>query len=220
MGLNYSSRSVSRAHISEDNPVSHVRVIGNGNLEEGVSENNVEIYSRSCNVSRLEASYLNFSCGRDCCSSLEPTSVDIVGHLPSYPFGMDIKTTFTATTSRLEDLEDYLPSSFQFDHNLALSTYEGDVGVERACNVENVGCGLNMVSTREVDGAFEFEGELHEAFTYVLSHLRVKDLLSVERVCNSPSSIVLGDPLFWTTIHIHRPPCERITDVGLMQIGG
>lgn len=41
-----------------------------------------------------------------------------------------------------------------------------------------------------------------------------------ERVCNSLSSIVQGDPLFWKTIHIYRPLCVRITDAGLMQLAG
>ncbi|KAL0336021.1 UNVERIFIED_CONTAM: F-box protein SKIP14 [Sesamum radiatum] len=107
MALNYSHRPVFPAHISEENLVSPVRIV-NGYLVEDVAEKNGEAYSRPWHMSRGEAEDRNFSCGRervDRCSSSESTSKDIVDLLPSDPFGMDIKTTFTAITGWLEDLE-------------------------------------------------------------------------------------------------------------------
>ncbi|KAL0357811.1 UNVERIFIED_CONTAM: F-box protein SKIP14 [Sesamum calycinum] len=100
MALNYSHRPVFPAHISEENLVSPVRIV-NGYLVEDVAEKNGEAYSRPWHMSRGEAEDRNFSCGRervDRCSSSESTSKDIVDLLPSDPFGMDIKTTFTAIT--------------------------------------------------------------------------------------------------------------------------
>ncbi|KAL0364274.1 UNVERIFIED_CONTAM: F-box protein SKIP14 [Sesamum angustifolium] len=107
MALNYSHRPVFPAHTSEENLVSPVRIV-NGYLVEDVAEKNGEAYSRPWHMSRGEAEDRNFSCGRervDRCSSSESTSKDIVDLLPSDPFGMDIKTTFTAITGWLEDLE-------------------------------------------------------------------------------------------------------------------
>ncbi|KAI3467655.1 hypothetical protein Pfo_024318 [Paulownia fortunei] len=107
MALNYSHRPVFPAHISEDNLVSPVRIV-NGYLVDGVPEKNGEGYPRPWHVSRGEAEERNFNCGRDRvdrCSSSESTSKDIVDLLPSDPFGMDIKTTVTAITGWLEDLE-------------------------------------------------------------------------------------------------------------------
>ncbi|KAH6823243.1 hypothetical protein C2S53_018892, partial [Perilla frutescens var. hirtella] len=111
------------------------------------------------------------------------------------------------------------------DAGIGLAPY--DVGFRPACNVGDVGfcnesasCNLDMGSSSEVEGASEFEGAPHEAFTYVLSYLGVKDLLSVERVCSSLASAVQGDPLYWKTIHIDQPLNERITDDVLVQLAG
>ncbi|KAL1550417.1 F-box protein SKIP14-like [Salvia divinorum] len=132
-------------------------------------------------------------------------------------------------------MQDYVPSGFEFDHNLdvalTFSTNEDEggmgSGLRSACNVENVGfsngsasCSHEMGSEREVEGASEFEGAPHEAFNYILSYLGVKDLLSVERSCSSLSSAARGDPLFWRTIHIDQPLNERITDDVLVQLAG
>ncbi|PIM98656.1 hypothetical protein CDL12_28863 [Handroanthus impetiginosus] len=107
MALNYSYRSVFPAHISEDDLASPLRIV-NGYLMEGVLERNGEGYTRPWHVSQGEAEERNFNCGRDRvdrCSSPESTSKDIVDLLPSDPFGMDIKTTFTAIAGWLEDME-------------------------------------------------------------------------------------------------------------------
>ncbi|KAL7135017.1 hypothetical protein ABFS83_11G064900 [Erythranthe nasuta] len=116
MALNYSHRQVFTPHIAEDNLVSPVRIM-NGYFVEGSSEKNGEGYSNTWHVGAGEADERNFECDIDIvdlCSSSELSSSsdnseseDIRNLLPTDPFnmGMDLKTTFTAITGWLEDLE-------------------------------------------------------------------------------------------------------------------
>ncbi|XP_073019604.1 F-box protein SKIP14-like [Primulina eburnea] len=107
MALNYSHRPVLTAHVSDDKLASPLRIV-NGYLVECVPEMNGEGYSGLWHGTLGEIDERSINCGRDgvdLCSSSESTSRDIVDLLPSDPFGMDIKTTFTAITGWLEDLE-------------------------------------------------------------------------------------------------------------------
>ncbi|XP_059633583.1 F-box protein SKIP14-like [Cornus florida] len=52
----------------------------------------------------------------------------------------------------------------------------------------------------------------HMALPFALSFLGVRDLLSMERVCESLRSMVRSDPLLWRSIHIDQPLNEKITD--------
>ncbi|KAL2233695.1 F-box protein SKIP14-like [Sesamum indicum] len=107
MALNYSQRPLFPALVSEDNLVSPMRIV-NGYCIEGVPEKNREGYARPWRASQGVTDDWHFNCGRDrvdCYCSKESNSKDIVDLLPSDPFGMDIKTTFTAISGWLEDLE-------------------------------------------------------------------------------------------------------------------
>ncbi|PIN26400.1 hypothetical protein CDL12_00859 [Handroanthus impetiginosus] len=107
MALNYSHWPTFTAHRPGDNLMSPLRIV-NGYLVEGVHENNGEGYARPWHATRKETQEWDFSCRTDrvddCCSP-ESISKDIADLLPSDPFGMDIKSTFTAITGWLEDLE-------------------------------------------------------------------------------------------------------------------
>ncbi|XAR51964.1 hypothetical protein NMG60_11006777 [Bertholletia excelsa] len=61
-------------------------------------------------------------------------------------------------------------------------------------------------------------GAPHDAFTFVLGYLGVKDLLSVERVCKSLRDAVRSDPLLWRSICIEQPLNGKITDDALLQL--
>ncbi|KZV39963.1 hypothetical protein F511_15625 [Dorcoceras hygrometricum] len=107
MALNYSHRPVLPAHVSDEKLSSPLRIV-NGYFVEGVSEKSGEAYSSVWRGSLGEIDERSINCGSDGvdrCGSSESTSKDIVDLLPSDPFGMDIKTTFTAITGWLEDLE-------------------------------------------------------------------------------------------------------------------
>ncbi|KAJ4959701.1 hypothetical protein NE237_019611 [Protea cynaroides] len=68
-------------------------------------------------------------------------------------------------------------------------------------------------------GEGEAEAEApHEALLFALSYLRVKDLLSAERVCRTLRSAVQNDVLLWKNIHIDQPLSERITDDLLVRL--
>lgn len=71
--------------------------------------------------------------------------------------------------------------------------------------------GAGCISDRE-------DGAPHEALTYALGYLGVKDLLSVEMVCRSLRHTVQNDPLLWRRIHIEKPLNERITDDILLHL--
>ncbi|CAL1413465.1 unnamed protein product [Linum trigynum] len=58
----------------------------------------------------------------------------------------------------------------------------------------------------------------HPCFTFVLSHLSPRDLLSVEMVCVSLHSAVRDDPFVWSNIYIDQPLSEKMTDDVLVQI--
>ncbi|KAK4402693.1 F-box protein SKIP14, partial [Sesamum angolense] len=93
--------------------------------------------------------------------SSESTSKDIVDLLPSDPFGMDIKTTFTAITGWLEDLEvdcggtsqlnekmnvgmQSVPSNLQYGKYIYGGTVWGerlapyDIGFQPSCNMGEI----------------------------------------------------------------------------------
>ncbi|KAL0372311.1 UNVERIFIED_CONTAM: F-box protein SKIP14 [Sesamum calycinum] len=203
--------------------------IVNGYRIEGVPEKNREGYVRPWHASQGETEDWHFHCGRDrvdCCCSKESNSKDIVDLLPSDPFGMDIKTTFTAITGWLEDLEVEYGGNCQFNEKLnnGFQSFPSNTQVYEKPDGDNVGysnetcCSSELQCCEEVEDATESEGVPHEALTFALSYLRVKDLLSVERVCRSLCSTVQGDPLLWMSIHIDQPLNERITDDLLLQL--
>ncbi|KAL5860626.1 hypothetical protein ACOSQ4_001922 [Xanthoceras sorbifolium] len=61
-------------------------------------------------------------------------------------------------------------------------------------------------------------GVAHEALSFALGYLGVKDLLVVERVCRSLRDAVRSDPLLWRSIHIDHPLNEKITDGALVKL--
>lgn len=70
----------------------------------------------------------------------------------------------------------------------------------------------------EVEGAAQSEEAPHEALKFSLLYLELKDLLSVEGVCSSLRSEVLGDSLLWKKIHIDQPLNDKITDDLLLKL--
>ncbi|KAG8383267.1 hypothetical protein BUALT_Bualt05G0166600 [Buddleja alternifolia] len=153
MALNCSHRPVFPARLSEDNLVSPMRIM-NGYLVEGGSEKNGEGYLRSWHESRGETDLWNFNGSWDRIhnsSSPESCSEDVVDLLPPDPFGMHIKTTLTAITGWLEDLEvDY--GGNMRNNNCRASQEDYDIFGERnliwsyalkfqpsPCNVKNMG---------------------------------------------------------------------------------
>lgn len=88
MALNFSHHLIFPSHISEDNPVSPMR-IGNGCLLE-------EILERGGNRRRERG---------DRIGSAELGSNDIINLLPLEPFLMDISATFTTVTGLLKDMQ-------------------------------------------------------------------------------------------------------------------
>ncbi|KAG6585201.1 F-box protein SKIP14 [Cucurbita argyrosperma subsp. argyrosperma] len=65
----------------------------------------------------------------------------------------------------------------------------------------------------EVDG-----GAPHEGLSFALYYLGIQDLCSIGRVCRSLHSVVQGDPLLWTNIHIDQPLNEKISNDILLQL--
>ncbi|KAJ8563117.1 hypothetical protein K7X08_031569 [Anisodus acutangulus] len=95
------------------------------------------------------------------------------------------------------------------------------VGLGSACNVGDT-AGFNNVGEAAGAGATscsvgEDEGAPHEALSFALSYLGVKDLLTVESVCRSLQLTVKNDPLLWRSIHIEQPLTEISDDV-LLQL--
>lgn len=102
------------------------------------------------------------------------------------------------------------------------------VGLGSACNVgdtagfNNVGSGSFLSQAMETGAGAtscsgEDEGAPHEALSFALSYLGVKDLLTVESVCRSLRLTVKNDPLLWRSIHIEKPLAEISDDV-LLQL--
>ncbi|KAK4399636.1 F-box protein SKIP14 [Sesamum angolense] len=102
----------------------------------------------------------------------------------------------------------------------ALAPYE--FGFQLACNRgDNVGysnetcCSSELQCCEEVEDATESEGVPHEALTFALSYLRVKDLLSVERVCRlalmyTCQFYIVDD------VKLCVPGCTRLTIEGIL----
>lgn len=102
------------------------------------------------------------------------------------------------------------------------------VGLGSACNVvdtagfNNVGSGSFLPQTMETGAGVmscsgEDEGAPHEALSFALGFLGVKDLLAVESVCRSLRLTVKSDPLLWKSIHIENP-LNEISDDVLLQL--
>ncbi|XP_059308440.1 F-box protein SKIP14-like [Lycium ferocissimum] len=104
------------------------------------------------------------------------------------------------------------------------------VGLGSACNVgdiagvnNNVGSGSFLPETMEAAACAtscsvgEDEGAPHEALSFALGYLGVKDLLNVESVCRSLQVTVKNDPLLWRSIHIESP-LNEISDDILLQL--
>ncbi|KAK4706941.1 hypothetical protein R3W88_033502 [Solanum pinnatisectum] len=102
------------------------------------------------------------------------------------------------------------------------------VGLGSACNVgdtagfNNVGSVSFLPQTMETgSGATSYSGEdegaPHEALSFALGYLGVKDLLTVESVCRSLRLTVKNDPLLWKSIHIENPLTEISDDI-LLQL--
>ncbi|KAK3183733.1 hypothetical protein Dsin_031019 [Dipteronia sinensis] len=70
----------------------------------------------------------------------------------------------------------------------------------------------------EVYGDFDEGGAAHDALSFALGYLGVKDLLVVEKVCRSLRDTVRSDPLLWRSIHIDHPLNEKITDEALVKL--
>ncbi|TVU15475.1 hypothetical protein EJB05_38998 [Eragrostis curvula] len=70
-----------------------------------------------------------------------------------------------------------------------------------------------------VDAAPVQEGnDAHEALTYVLSHLSLRDVLSCEMVCKSLRSAVRSEAYTWKCIHIDSQLGEKISDADLLRL--
>ncbi|XP_055816226.1 F-box protein SKIP14 [Solanum dulcamara] len=102
------------------------------------------------------------------------------------------------------------------------------VGLGSACNVgdtagfNNVGSSSVLPQTMETGAGAtscsgKDEGAPHEALSFALCYLGVKDLLVVESVCRSLRLTVKNDPLLWKSIHIENPLTEISDDV-LLQL--
>lgn len=102
------------------------------------------------------------------------------------------------------------------------------VGLGSACNVgdtagfNNVGSGSFLPQTMagtdcSTSCSAENEGAPHEALSFALGYLGVKDLLTVESVCRSLRLTVKNDPLLWRSIHIEKP-LNEISDDALLRL--
>lgn len=61
-------------------------------------------------------------------------------------------------------------------------------------------------------------GSPHEAIFFTLSHLRLQDLFSVERVCKSLRAAVKNDVLLWRHLHVEHPLSKKLTNDTLLQL--
>nr|GLL49541.1 F-box protein SKIP14-like [Ipomoea trifida] len=114
MALNYSHRPIFPAHISEDNLVSPMRIV-NGYLVEGVPDKTGEGFIWPRHTGGESEEWFEYGRERvDSCGLPESASKDIIDLLPSdpfemgastYPIEMAIRTTVTALTGWLKDLE-------------------------------------------------------------------------------------------------------------------
>ncbi|KAL6288201.1 hypothetical protein ACE6H2_012591 [Prunus campanulata] len=198
---------------------------------------------------------------------------DIVDRLPVDPFGMGIRSTFTAITGWLQGFEKEhesygfglheaidggLVAGFNWAWNSAVmfqpevcdlrfdgisipyDSFDGyginDGGFVLDGNVEEFLSFSDMGNLDFCDGAKELQVETeeiqgcsimhpksegsapHDAMFYALSFLRVKDLLSVEKVCRSFRDSVRSDPLIWRSIVIDWPLNGIITDDVLIKL--
>lgn len=55
-------------------------------------------------------------------------------------------------------------------------------------------------------------------FFFTLSHLRLQDLFSVERVCKSLRAAVKNDVLLWRHLHVEHPLSKKLTNDTLLQL--
>ncbi|KAM7267086.1 hypothetical protein ACFE04_009252 [Oxalis oulophora] len=84
-----------------------------------------------------------------------------------------------------------------------------------------VGCRHEVVVEDSGTSSSTSDGEAqlpHPAIEFPLRCLGLRDLLSVERVCNSLRYAIKNDPLLWRSIRIESPLHEKITDDVLLQL--
>ncbi|XP_077250478.1 F-box protein SKIP14-like [Tasmannia lanceolata] len=103
------------------------------------------------------------------------------------------------------------------DGFISISNLEGFMSFvdkdEQVINCQSKVSGECSYSCSDGDG-----GAPHEALSFALPYLGVRDLLSVERVCKSLHLEVQNDVLLWRHIHIDHPLSERLTDTALLQL--
>ncbi|KAL6652494.1 hypothetical protein ACP70R_011419 [Stipagrostis hirtigluma subsp. patula] len=61
-------------------------------------------------------------------------------------------------------------------------------------------------------------GDAHDAMTYALGFLGLRDILSVEMVCKSLRSAIRNEPFLWRCIHIDSHLGEKISDADLLRL--
>ncbi|OMO81416.1 hypothetical protein COLO4_23604 [Corchorus olitorius] len=134
--------------------------MANGYLVEGITEKNGDGYSKSWH-SNLEMEDC-FDYGRnrsgDRCGSQESVSNDIIDLLPSDPFGMDIKTTFTAITGWLEDLE------VDYGHYVRNGTGTSDGSYQLFAGLNFIWNNAMMFQTFPGSTGFECKGSVSGGF--------------------------------------------------------